>query len=137
MKKFQLVLLVFIAIAIATLVSLMGSITTYETIASARQKEGKSVKLYVHLDHSQPMEYNPSRDPNFFTFYAADTLGNKTKVVCNFEKPIDFEKSDAIVITGSMHGQEFDIKNRDGILLKCPSKYKDDPAMAKKGLDQN
>jgi cytochrome c-type biogenesis protein CcmE len=36
-----------------------------------------------------------------------------------------------------MHGQEFDIKNRDGILLKCPSKYKDDPAMAKKGLDQN
>jgi cytochrome c-type biogenesis protein CcmE len=137
MKRTQIVILVFIAIAIATLVSFMGSLSTYETIASARQKEGKTVSLYVNVDHTQAVEYDPVKNPNYFAFHISDTLGNKAKVVCNFEKPYDFEKAEGITLKGKMRGDVFEITSRDGILLKCPSKYKDDPNMAKKNLSQN
>ncbi|MBS1947486.1 MAG: cytochrome c maturation protein CcmE [Bacteroidetes bacterium] len=137
MKKTHIIILIFIAIAIAALVSFMGSLSTYETIASARQKEGKSVTLYVNVDHSQVIDYDPAKDPNYFAFHVTDTLGNKTKVVCNFEKPYDFDKAEAVTLKGKMEGDIFRISGRDGILLKCPSKYKDDPNMAKKNLSQN
>jgi len=38
-------------------------------------------------------------------------------------KPQDFELSEEIVVTGSIQGDEFVGKD---ILLKCPSKYKDE-----------
>ena len=34
-------------------------------------------------------------------------------------------------------GDVFEITRKDGILLKCPSKYKDDPNTARKALSQN
>jgi len=36
-----------------------------------------------------------------------------------------------------MNGDVFEISQKEGILLKCPSKYKDDPNAAKKELSQN
>ncbi|HXB43546.1 MAG TPA: cytochrome c maturation protein CcmE [Puia sp.] len=137
MKKLHIVILVLIAVSIGTLVSFMGNLSTYETIASAKQKEGKTVTLYVHVDHAGAIEYDPAKNPNYFSFHISDTLGNKAKVVCNFEKPYDFEKAEGITLKGKMRGDVFEITNRDGILLKCPSKYKDDPNMAKKNLSQN
>jgi len=137
MKKLHIVVLVCIAISIAGLVSFMGSLSTYETIASAKQKDGKTVTLYVNVDHASGMEYDPAKNPNYFAFHITDTLGNKAKVVCNFEKPYDFEKAEGITLKGKMRGDVFEISSRDGILLKCPSKYKDDPNMAKKSLSQN
>ena len=41
MKKTHIIALVLIAVAIATLISFMGDVTTYETIASAKQKPGR------------------------------------------------------------------------------------------------
>jgi Flp pilus assembly protein CpaB len=38
MKKFHIVILILIAVSIGVLVSFMGDLSTYETIASARQK---------------------------------------------------------------------------------------------------
>jgi cytochrome c-type biogenesis protein CcmE len=137
MKRLHIVALVLIAISIGALVSFMGNLSTYETIASAKQKEGKTVTLYVHVDHTGQVEYDPAKNPNYFSFHVADTLGNKAKVVCNFEKPYDFEKAEGITLKGKMTGDVFQITSRDGILLKCPSKYKDDPNMAKKNLSQN
>ncbi len=46
----------------------MGNLSTYETIASARQKEGKNVTIIAKLDNSIPMEYDPAKDPNFLSF---------------------------------------------------------------------
>ena len=43
MKRTHIILLVFIALSIGLLVSFMGNLSTYETIASARQKAGKNV----------------------------------------------------------------------------------------------
>ena len=52
MKKTHIALLIFIAVAIAVLVSYMGDLSTYDTVASARQKEGKFVHLIAKLDKS-------------------------------------------------------------------------------------
>jgi cytochrome c-type biogenesis protein CcmE len=38
-------------------------------------------------------------------------------------KPQDFERSEQIVLTGKMKGDEFVATD---ILMKCPSKYKDE-----------
>jgi cytochrome c-type biogenesis protein CcmE len=137
MKKLHIIILVFIAAAIAVLISFMGDLSTYETIASARQKAGKTVTIIAHMDKSLPMEYDPLRNPNYVSFHISDTLGNTAKVVYHYEKPYDLEKAERITLKGRMNGDVFEITSKDGILLKCPSKYKDDPNSAKKSLSQN
>jgi hypothetical protein len=137
MKRSHIVLLVFIAAAIAVIISFLGSLSPVETIASARQKEGKTVTIIARLDHSVPMEYDPLKNPNYISFHIDDTLGNKARVVYHFEKPYDLEKAERITLRGKMNGDVFDITQKDGILLKCPSKYKDDPTVAGKNLTQN
>ena len=137
MKRLHIVLLVFIAIAIGVLVSFMGNLSTYETIASAKQKEGRNVTIIAKLDNSQPIEYNPVSNPNYCSFHIIDTLGNKAKVVYYYEKPYDMDKAERIVLKGKMKDNVFEITNKEGILIKCPSKYKDDPEAARKTLGQN
>lgn len=127
MKKLHIVILVVIGAVIALLVSQMGNVSTYETIASAKQKKGKTVTVIAKLDKSS-LEYDPITNPNYLTFLAEDTLGEKMNVVYYFEKPTDIEKSERIVLKGQMDDNGiFQIRNQRGILLKCPSKYKDDP----------
>jgi cytochrome c-type biogenesis protein CcmE len=136
MKKLHIIILVLIAVSVAVLISFMGNLSTYETIASARQKSGKTVTIIAHLDNTQPIEYNPAKDPNYLSFHISDTLGNSAKVVYHFEKPYDLEKAERITLKGKMVGNVFEITRKDGILLKCPSKYKDDPNYAQKALSQ-
>jgi len=130
MKKTEILILVLIAVSIAVLVSFMGNLTTYETIASAKQKDGKSVKLVVKLQPNS-VEYDAAKNPNYLKFTAVDTLGNTVKVVYHDAKPTDMEKSERIVLNGKMRGEEFECKS---ILLKCPSKYKDDLNAASKKM---
>jgi cytochrome c-type biogenesis protein CcmE len=131
MKKTHIVILVLIAAAIAVLISYTGNLTTYETVASARQKEGKFVRLIAKVDNTQPVEYDAAKDPNYMSFTAIDTLGNKTKVIFRNSKPPDFEKSERLVLNGKMQNGQFECKD---MLMKCPSKYKDDPNVIKKNL---
>ena len=139
MKKIHIVMLVGIAVVIAVLISLMGDLSTYETIASARQKEGKSVTVIAQLDKSvpNPIQYDPVKNANYTSFHIVDSLGNRAKVEYYFEKPFDMEKSERIVLKGTMKGDVFQITRKDGILIKCPSKYKDDPTAAQNNLSQN
>lgn len=128
MKKTHVIALVLIAIAIAVLISFMGDVTTYDTIAAAKEKPGKAVTLVAKIDKTQPMEYDPVKNPNYLTFTAIDTLGNSIKVVYHNTKPTDMEKSERLVLKGSVKDGQFECKD---ILLKCPSKYKDDMNTAK------
>ena len=139
MKKLHIVALVSIAVVIAVLMSMMGDLSTYETLASARQKEGKTVTVIAKLDRSvpNPIEYNAAKNANYTSFHVVDSLGNKARVVYHFEKPFDMEKSERIVLKGKMKGDVFEITRKDGILIKCPSKYKDDPKAAQNNLSQN
>jgi cytochrome c-type biogenesis protein CcmE len=124
MKTTHIIILVFIAAAIAVLVQYSGDLSTYETIASAKEREGKFVNLIAKIDKQQPIEYDAIKNPNYLSFTAVDTLGNTIKVVYHDAKPTDMEKSERIVLKGSVKEGVF---NCTSILLKCPSKYKDDP----------
>ena len=137
MKKTHIVILVSIAVAIMVLLSFMVDLSTYETFASARQKEGKTVTVIAKLDKSIPVLYDAAKNPNLTVFYVSDSLGNKAKVEYYFERPFDMEKSDRIVLKGKMKGDVFEITQKSGILIKCPSKYKDDPRAASNNLSQN
>ena len=123
MKRINIIILVAIAIGIGTLISMSAHFSTYDTINSAREKQGKFVHLIASVDKTVPFDYDPAKNPNYLGFTAIDSLGEKTKVVYRNTKPTDLEKSDRIVLKGRMQGDVFECSE---ILLKCPSKYKDD-----------
>ena len=114
----------------------MGNVSTYETIASAKQKEGKTVTIIAKLDRTQPIQFDPQKNPNYTTFCIMDTLGNRARVAYYYEKPFDMEKAERLVMSGKMNGDVFEISKKDGILIKCPSKYKDDPKAASNNLNK-
>ena len=90
MKKVQIVLLVLIAAAIAILISFLKGSPTYDTVADAKSKPGKSVSLIGKLDKSQ-----------------------------------------RLVLKGAIKDNHFECKE---ILMKCPSKYKDEMKVTDKTL---
>ncbi len=116
-------MLVAIALAIGALLMLSSDFSTYDTINSAKQKQGKFVHLIAKLDKTAPIEYDPANNPNYLSFTAVDSLGGRTKVVYHNTKPTELEQSERVVLKGKMEGDVFECKD---ILLKCPSKYKDD-----------
>ena len=133
MKKIHIVLLVSIVIAIAILISLMDGLTTYDTIETARSKPGKFVHLIASLDHSKPLEYDAIKSPNYLSFTVVDSIGGVVKVVYHNSKPENFESSQQLVLKGSIKGDHFECRE---ILMKCPSKYKDDMDAAEKKLPE-
>lgn len=131
MKKTHIVLLVLIAVSIAVMISFMGDITTYDTVTSAKEKPGKFVHLIAKMEKNS-LEYDPIKNPNFTAFVAVDSLGNSIKVLYNNTKPTDIEKSDRLVLKGKVQGDHFECND---ILLKCPSKYKDDANAAREKIN--
>ena len=132
MKKLHIFLLVAVAVAIAIMISFTSDLSTYDTIASAQQKPGEYVHLIAKLDRSQPVDYNAIQNPNYCAFTVVDSLGASIKVISNKPKPADLEQSERIVLKGRMEKDGF---HCDDILLKCPSKYKDDMKAASKQLE--
>jgi len=130
MKKIQIVLLVLIAVSIAVLISFLKASPTYDTVDIAKSKPGKSVSLIAKLDRSQPVEYD-YKNPNFLSFTVIDSLGGKVKVVYHNPKPDNLEHSERLVLKGAINGDYFECKE---ILMKCPSKYKDDKKVIEKSL---
>jgi len=133
MKKTHIIILVGIAAMIVGLLAYSVDFSTYDTVASAKQKQGKYVHLIAKLDRSQPVEYDPIKNPNYLSFHAVDSLGGQTKVIYRNSKPTDLEKSERIVMKGSMENGHFECKE---ILLKCPSKYKDDKEQLQISVDK-
>jgi len=131
MKKTHIAILVGIAALIVGLIAFSTDFSTYDTIASAKNKPGKFVHLIAKLDTSKAITYDPLNNPNYLSFYAIDSLGGSTKVVYHNSKPTDLEKSERIVMKGKMNNDHFECND---ILLKCPSKYKDDKEQLQKGM---
>jgi cytochrome c-type biogenesis protein CcmE len=128
MKKTHIILLVLIAVAIVVLISYTGDLSSYETIGSAKQKQGKFLNLIVKMDKSIPVQYDPVKDPNLLKFAVQDSLGGKINVVFHNTMPTDMEKSERLVLKGKVQGDVFECS---AIVLKCPSKYKDNAAANK------
>lgn len=129
MKKTHIIMLVVIAFAIGGLLMFSVDFSTYDTISSAKVKQGKYVHLIAKLDKSLPIEYDPANSPNYLAFTAVDSLGSTTRVVYRNSKPTELEQSERVVLKGKMKGEVFECSE---ILLKCPSKYKDDKKQLEK-----
>jgi len=134
MKKSHIVVLIGIAIAIGALIMMSVDFSTYDTILSAKKKQGKFVHLIARLDKSVPLDYDPAKNPNYLSFTAIDSLGGRAKVVYLNTKPPELEQSERIVLKGKMQGEIFECSD---ILLKCPSKYKDDKKQLEKEIVTN
>ena len=128
MKKIHLIGIFVIAVAIAVLMSISGDVSTYATFQQAVES-GDRVKVVCQLSKDKEMVYDPVEDPNKFTFYAKDDDGLEKKVILLRAKPQDIEMSESLVITGKMNDETFVASD---ILLKCPSKYKDEEIQLRK-----
>ncbi|MEO6327941.1 MAG: cytochrome c maturation protein CcmE [Ginsengibacter sp.] len=133
MKATHIFLLVCIATVIGALLMYSVDFSTYDTVESARQKQGKYVHLIAKLDRRQPVLYDAIKDPNYLSFYAVDSVGGLTKVVYHNAKPAELEQSERVVLKGKMRGDVFEC---DDILLKCPSKYKDEKKQLEKSVSR-
>ncbi len=122
MKTIHIVIIVILVVIIAVVVTTMSDASTYSDFAEAAKKPGKELHVIGKLNRAKPLEYDAEKDANKFSFYMIDEKGLEKKVVYNNAKPQDFEKSEKVVIIGSMQGDQFIAKS---LLLKCPSKYND------------
>jgi len=119
MKKSSIIGIIIIAIAIGVIISTYADSSTYGTFSEARES-GDELHVVGKLDKAKELIYNPKKDANYFAFYMEDNKGKECKVVFSGTKPQDFERSEQIVLTGKMVGEEF---HASKILMKCPSKY--------------
>ncbi|MCB0706200.1 MAG: cytochrome c maturation protein CcmE [Saprospiraceae bacterium] len=123
MKPTFIAALLLIAGAIGLFIWSGSKMDTYSNFSQAADNNGRSVQVICDLSKDKEMVYDPLNDANYFTFFAKDKDGLERKIVYYGAKPQDFELSEGIVLTGKMAGDEFIASN---ILMKCPSKYKDE-----------
>lgn len=122
MKKSSIIGIVVIAIAIAVIISTYSNTSTYGSFNDAKTTKSE-LHVVGRLNKTKELTYDPTKNANYFSFYMKDNKGEECKVVLTGTKPEDFERSEQIVITGKMKGNEFHASH---ILMKCPSKYKED-----------
>jgi cytochrome c-type biogenesis protein CcmE len=122
MKKSSIFGIITIAVAIAIIICTYGSASTYGTFKDA-DSNGGDLHIIGHIDKQKEMVYDATKDANYFSFYMRDTVGIERKVIYHSTKPEDFETADKIVLVGKMNKGEFQAST---ILMKCPSKYKQD-----------
>ncbi|MEO1516175.1 MAG: cytochrome c maturation protein CcmE [Bacteroidota bacterium] len=127
MKKTHLIAIAIIAVAIGLLISLSGDVSKYATFEEAG-RSGERVKIAGILSKDKAMTYDPEKDANYFSFFLKDSEGEEREVVLLAGKPQDFERSEQIVLTGQMQDNRFIATD---MLMKCPSKYKDEEIFIK------
>lgn len=129
MKKIYIVIAAIIGVGVYIGLTASNDISNYSNFTEAITT-GEKVKVVGQLAKDKEMYYDPQVDPNYFTFYMRDNDGIEKKVVLSSAKPQDFELSEQIVLTGKIQ-EDGDFYATD-ILMKCPSKYKDEEIAIKK-----
>ncbi len=117
------------AAAIVMLTMSSKDLSTFSTFAKA-ELDKERVKVSGQLSKSDPMVYDPEVDANFFSFYMIDENNDKRQVAIRESKRYDFERSEKIVVTGKMN--EEGVFEASEMLLKCPSKYKEEELALRK-----
>jgi cytochrome c-type biogenesis protein CcmE len=130
MKTIHIIIILVLVAGIAIVITTLGDSTTYSDFSQASSKPGKEYHIIGTLNRDKPIEYDALKNANQFSFYMLDEKGLEKKVIYNKTKPQDFEKSEKVVIIGSIKNGEF---HATSLLLKCPSKYKADKSPDKFG----
>lgn len=127
MNKNIIIALAFIVAGIIVFTSVSKDVSTYASFGRAAES-GQTSKIVGQLAKDKPMVYDAQNTPNEFTFYMKDSEGQIKQVRLSKPKPQDFEMSEQIVVTGKMKDDVFEAHE---ILMKCPSKYKDEEIAVK------
>lgn len=127
MKKSHIIGFLVIAVSIFIIISASKDVSTYGDFNTAVLSQNR-IKIVGQLEKSKPVIYRPEIDPNTTTFYLEDNNGEVKQVKLKQPKPQDFELAEQIVLTGSI---EDDVFVADEILMKCPSKYKEEEILLK------
>lgn len=131
MKITHIILIVIIAVAMGVIISTSGDASKYVSFKEAYQMSTNGDDDKVHVVGKlkkaqdgtiQGMYYNPIINPNRFEFILVDNNNESHPVIYQNAKPQDFDKSEQVVIVGSVKG---DVFVADEILMKCPSKYEE------------
>jgi cytochrome c-type biogenesis protein CcmE len=131
MKRSHIIGIVLIAVSIAIIISTTGDASSYVTFKEAYRmaREGDRDKVHVvgklkkdAMGKIAGMVYEPTVDPNYFSFILEDSLHEEHQVVYLHPKPQDLERSEKVVVVGSVKENVF---VADQILMKCPSKYEE------------
>jgi cytochrome c-type biogenesis protein CcmE len=131
MKTTHIILIVIIAVAMGVIISTSGDASKYVSFKEAYQMSTNGDDDKVHVVGKlkkaqdgtiQGMYYNPIINPNRFEFILVDNNNESHPVIYQNAKPQDFDKSEQVVIVGSVKG---DVFIADEILMKCPSKYEE------------
>ena len=130
MRIMPIIIIVLIAAGVVMLISASKDLSTYSTFSQVK-KSGEASKVVGVLSKDKPMYYDAEKDPNLFTFYMKDQQGEEHQVTLLAAKPQDFELSEQIVATGSFVDDSFVASS---ILMKCPSKYKNEEVLVRSNM---
>ncbi len=122
MKKSYFIGLLALIASIAIITSASKDVSTYASFSDALQDHSR-VKIAGEIDLSEEIMYDPINSPNSFAFLMKDSNGESMNVIVKRPLPQDFDQSETVVVTGKVKEGAF---IADDILLKCPSKYKDE-----------
>ena len=121
MKKTQIVVVVFIAVALAIVVLWANDAgESANAFSKAFEEPSKEFMVKGELDRTSAVVYDPTVNSEMTTFTMIDETGEKRIVKLAQAKPYDFERSETVVVHGKAVGDEF---HAHKVLLKCPSKY--------------
>jgi len=120
MKTIHIIIILVLVVAVAVVITTLTDASTYSDFTEAGLRPGREVHVIGKLDRGKAIEYDARTNANRFSFYMTDEKGVEKKVTYLNAKPQDFEKSDQVVVIGSIRNDEF---VATGLLLKCPSKY--------------
>jgi len=129
MKKIHIIALVMLLVGVYVLVTASKDVTTYANYSDA--VSGQRVRIAGELAREMPMVYDPAVNAEEFSFYMKDSKGVTKQVKLDQAKPQEFERSETVVVTGYL---DKDVFYADDILVKCPSKYKDEEIFVKEEM---
>ncbi|WP_420576938.1 cytochrome c maturation protein CcmE [Ekhidna sp.] len=131
MKKKYIVAIIIIAVAITMIISMAGDASTYVSFKEAKELSEKGFKKSIHVVGELPktasgdvVGIEESPDKLSFKFDMIDENGSRQQVLYAEPIPTDFTRSEQVVIVGAYQGDKFVAEK---ILLKCPSKYQEEP----------
>ena len=124
-KREYIIAVLLILVGVFVFLNASKDVSTY---ANFHEAYGNRVKVVGTLSKDKPMKYDPEKNPNEFSFFMKDSKNVEKTVLLLQPKPQDFELSEQIVVTGKMKNDVFEA---DEILMKCPSKYKDEEIAVK------
>ena len=131
MKTKHIISILVIAAAIVIVITMTGDASSYVTFQEAKVLSEKGYQNSIHVVGELPKTQSgevvgivESPDKLSFKFEMIDENGFRQKVLHSSPIPTDFTRSEQVVIIGAYNGDNFIAEK---ILLKCPSKYQEEP----------